>query len=63
MCRLFKRENDNPGKTLGLPSGAALFFAASQNSAQHEVGAKLHTINYMGDLGGGGGMGTVFLEM
>ena len=43
--------------------GAALFFAPSPElSAQHEVGVKLHTINFMGDLGGGGGMGTVFLK-
>ncbi|HAB89004.1 MAG TPA: hypothetical protein DCF84_00620 [Bacteroidetes bacterium] len=30
--------------------------------AQHEVGVKLHTLNFMGDFGGGGGMGTVFLK-
>ena len=43
--------------------GAALFFAPSPElRAQHEVGVKLHTINFMGDLGGGGGMGTDFLK-
>ena len=42
---------------------AALLLVTSVNlQAQNEVGAKLHTVNFMGDLGGGGGLGTVFLK-
>ena len=41
---------------------AALIVLTSANlQAQHEIGVKLHTVNFMGDFGGGG-LGTVFLK-
>ena len=45
-----------------LISAALLAMTPDSLQAQHEVGVKLHTINFMGDFGGGGGLGTVFLK-
>ena len=43
-------------------SVALLVMTSANLQAQHEVGIKLHTLNFMGDFGGGGGKGTIFLK-
>ena len=35
-------------------SAALLVLISANLQAQHEVGVKLHTVNFMGDFGGGG---------
>ena len=45
-----------------LISAVLFFMTLPSLQAQHEVGVKIHTINFMGDFGGGGGSGTVFLK-
>lgn len=42
--------------------GLFFIWLAPSASAQHEIGVRFHTVNFMGDFGGGGGMGTVFLK-
>ena len=39
-----------------LISAALLAMTPVSLQAQHEVGVKLHTINFMGYFGGGGGL-------
>ena len=45
-----------------LISAVLFFMTLPSLQAQHEVGVKIHTINFMGDFGGGGGLGAVFLK-
>ena len=49
MCRLFKRvENDIWEKNLLQPFfGAVLYLVGASASAQHEIGVRFHTVNFM----------------